>query len=83
MIFYISIGVVLGFYIATTLIMELVQQAKADGVDNVFTKNPVLSVIINILAVAIVWPVFVPYFFSQSFKESIQSGFSKAINSED
>lgn len=83
MIFYIATGIMLGFYIATTSIMELVQQAKEDGLNNVFTRNPVLSVIVNIFTIMIVWPVFIPYFFSESYRNSIQSGFNKVINSED
>lgn len=83
MIFYISAGIMLGFYIAATLIMDLVQQAKRDNIDNVCTRNPVLSVVVNIFAIAIVWPVFIPYFFSESFRTSVQTGFNKSINAPD
>lgn len=82
MIFYILIGLTIGFYLATTFMMQLVQEAKEDGVNNTYTRNPVISTIVSILLVAITWPIFLPYFFSQSFRSSIQNGFAKAINTE-
>lgn len=83
MIFYTSAGIMVGFYIAATLVMDLIQQSKSEGISNVYTNNPVLSVIVNIFAIALIWPIFIPYFFSETFQEAVQTGFNKVINSED
>ncbi len=83
MIFYLLVGLTIGFYLATTFMMQLVQEAKEDEISNAYTRSPVLSTIVSIVLVAIVWPIFLPYFFSNSFRSSIQKGFAEIINTED
>lgn len=82
MIFYLVIGLTIGFYIATSLVMPLIQEAREDDIDNAITRNPVLTVVLNIAFTTIIWPVFIPYFFSERFRKSLKNGFIQVVNTD-
>lgn len=83
MSFYILVGLCVGFYIAMTSVYTKVAEAKREGVNNLYTNNITLVIGLNILFLAVIWPILIPYFFSANFREAIESGFTLAIFAED
>lgn len=83
MSFYILAGLCIGFYITMNSVYTQISSARQTGIDNVFTNNVVLAIVINILLMLIIWPILVPYFFSTRFREALEAGFTKNIHAED
>lgn len=84
MTFYILAGLSLGFYVAMTSVYPIICNAKEKAnINNTFTRNISLSIALNILFLAIIWPVLIPYFFSPSYRNAVEKGFELAIHAED
>lgn len=83
MIFYILTGLFIGFYIAMTSVSPIISGAKKVGIDNLFTSNTTLALGLNVLFLALIWPVLVPYFFSSKMRDALEGGFTIAIYEED
>ena len=80
--FYFLVGLGVGLYIVFNMVQPILKEAIDDGVNNPLTRNPTFCLVLNTLFIIILWPLFTPIFFSESFKEQIINGFSKAVNIE-
>jgi hypothetical protein len=61
----------------------MVQQAKAQGVQNSFTEYPVLSTVVYILVSTVVAPLLVPPMLSESIAQRFQAGLHREIFKQD
>jgi hypothetical protein len=61
----------------------LVQQAKAQGIQNSFTQYPKISTLVYILVSAVVAPVLVPPMFSEAMALKFQAGLHREIFKQD
>lgn len=76
---YILIGLVVSLVIVFDIIYPIMQQAKAEGVMNPIIKHPTIGLMVNLVAITLIWPVFAPIFLSSSLKEGVILGFTKGI----
>jgi hypothetical protein len=61
----------------------MVQQAKAQGVENSFTEYPVLSTVVYVLISTVVAPLLVPPMLSESIAQRFQAGLHREIFKQD
>jgi uncharacterized membrane protein YdjX (TVP38/TMEM64 family) len=61
----------------------MVQQAKAQGVQNSFTEYPVLSTVVYVLISTIVAPLLVPPMLSETIAQRFQAGLHREIFKQD
>jgi len=61
----------------------MVQQAKAQGVQNSFTEYPVLSTVVYVLISTVVAPLLVPPMLSESIAKRFQAGLHREIFKQD
>lgn len=61
----------------------VLQQAKSKNIKNSFTRNPKLSVVVYVLASAIIAPLLVFPLLSTKFGEAFERGLSKEVLTDD
>jgi hypothetical protein len=61
----------------------MVQQAKAQGVQNSFTEYPVLSTVVYVLISTVVAPLLVPPMLSENIAKRFQAGLHREIFKQD
>ena len=61
----------------------MVQQAKAQGVQNSFTEYPVLSTVVYVLISTVVAPLLVPPMLSETIAQRFQAGLHREIFKQD
>jgi uncharacterized membrane protein YdjX (TVP38/TMEM64 family) len=61
----------------------MVQQAKAQGIQNSFTEYPVLSTVVYVLISTIVAPLLVPPMLSETIAQRFQVGLHREIFKQD
>jgi hypothetical protein len=61
----------------------MVQQAKAEGIQNSFTEYRIISTVVYILLSAIVAPLLVPPMLSETIAQRFQTGLRREIFKQD
>lgn len=81
--YYIIFALTTGIACWFVFYWPVMQEARAEGIDNVTTQNPMLSSVVYIIISTIIAPVLIIPFLSNSRAEQFKEGLRKSIFEKD